>query len=65
MAKRAHSSHDTKDAVDENMSPTAGPKTGLHDSVKKMRELDRLLAQYDNYFPGFTSAVLKLAQNKW
>lgn len=65
MAKNAHSSHDTSRVTKKRMSPQAGPTARRGGDVEKIRELDQLLAQFDDYFPGFTEAVLKITQNKW
>jgi hypothetical protein len=64
MAKRARSSHDTSRVAKQGMSPAAGPAARRGDNVKKMQDLERLLAQFDDYFPGFTWAVLKITENK-
>lgn len=64
MAESTRSSHDTSDVTKKRISPAADPTARRDGHVKKMRDLDRLLAQFDNDFPGFTSAVLKMTRNK-
>jgi hypothetical protein len=64
MAKNTCSPHDTSHVAKQRMSPTAGPTAGQGDDEKKLRDLERLLVQFDDYFPGFTWAVLKITQNK-
>ena len=65
MAKIAHSSHDTNRVTKKRMSPQAGPTARRGADVEKIRDLDRLLAQFDNYFPEFTRAALKITENEW
>jgi hypothetical protein len=64
MAKSARSSHDTSRVTKEPLSTAADLTAGRDGDVEKMRDLDRLLAQFDKYFPGFTGAVLKITQNE-
>jgi hypothetical protein len=64
MAENNRSSHDTSDVAKKRISPAIDPTAKRDSNAKKMRDLDRLLAQFENYFPGFTSAVLKITQNK-
>jgi hypothetical protein len=64
VAESTRSSHDASDVTKKRISPAADPTARRDSDVKKMRDLDRLLAQFDNYFPGFTSAVLKIMWNK-
>ena len=64
MAESARSSRDRSDVAKKRMSAEADPTARRGDDVEKILELDRLLAQFDNYFPGFTAAVLKIMQTK-
>ncbi len=64
MAQTTRSSHDTSRVVKQQMSLATGPTARRGGDEKKLRDLEQLLAQFDNYFPGFTWAVLKMAQNK-
>ena len=65
MAESTRSSHDASRVAEERMSPVADPTAGRGNDTKTMRDFDRLLAQFDNYFPGFTWAVLKITQDGW
>jgi hypothetical protein len=64
MAESASSSYDTSRVAENRMSAEADPTARRGNDLKKLRELDRLLAQFDNYFPGFVGAVLKMTQKK-
>ena len=64
MAKTTCSPRDTSDVTKKRTSPEADPTAKRGSDLKKLRDLDRLLAQFDNYFPGFTLAVLKITENK-
>jgi hypothetical protein len=64
MAESTRSSHDTSDVTKKRISPAADPTARRDSDVKKMQELEQLLAEFDKYFPGFTSAVLKITQVK-
>ena len=64
MAESARSSRDRSDVAKKRMSAEADPTARRGDDVEKILELDRLLAQFDNYFPGFAEAVLKITQTK-
>ena len=64
MAESTRSSHDTSDVAKKRISPGSRSKARRDGDVKKMRDLDPLLAVFDDHFPGFTSAVLDRMQRK-
>jgi hypothetical protein len=64
MASRTFSSHGndrTANIVRKTVAED-GPEAREEGERKTIQELDRLLAQFDNYFPGFTRAVMKLTR---
>ena len=64
MAESISSPHDAGRVVKKRMPSEADPPARGDSAVKKLQELDRLLAQFDNYFPRFTWAVIQLTQDK-